>query len=176
MTLAVIAWQIFIFVTIAISGSKRGWVTLGWVVWTLFQVYTLPLSIVQFLTIYLAYQVSKPKQATAHPATGMDHLSSPASAETPKTAANPEPLSTGLYDSEKSEFKVANCKFVYKCNRSWSELTQIPGANEVRFCGTCRESVYFCSNAEELVRNIRAKRCVAFKDEKGVDLVGDVCQ
>jgi len=176
MTLAVIAWQIFIFATIAISGSKRGWVTFGWVIWTLFQVYTLPLSIVQFGTIYLAYQASKPKQADSTTTIEASHISSHASAGNSKTTANSDAPAVGLYDSEKNEFKVANCKFIFKCHRSWSELTPIPGANEVRFCGTCRESVYFCGDAEELVRNVKAKRCVAFKDERGSDHVGDVCQ
>lgn len=61
MGIAVIAWQLFIFFTIFISGSKRGWVTAFWVVWTLAQVYALPLSIVQFFTIFLAYSLAKPK-------------------------------------------------------------------------------------------------------------------
>lgn len=61
MGIAVIGWQLFIFFTIFISGSKRGWVTAFWVIWTLVQVYALPLSIVQFFTIILAYSLAKPK-------------------------------------------------------------------------------------------------------------------
>lgn len=60
MGIAVIVWQIFIFFTIFISGHKRGWVAAFWVIWTLVQVYALPLSIVQFFTIFLAFSLAKP--------------------------------------------------------------------------------------------------------------------
>lgn len=58
---AVIAWQFFIFFTIYISGRRRGWTAAFWVVWTLVQVFALPLSIIQFFTIFLAYSLAKPK-------------------------------------------------------------------------------------------------------------------
>ena len=61
MGIAVIAWQLFIFFTIIVSSSKRGWVAAFWVIWTLVQVYTLPLSVLQFFTIILAYSLAKPK-------------------------------------------------------------------------------------------------------------------
>ena len=60
MSIAVIVWQLFIFFTIFISGSKRGVVALFWVLWTLVQVYALPLSIIQFLTIYISYKLASP--------------------------------------------------------------------------------------------------------------------
>lgn len=63
MSAAVIGWQIFIFVTIFISEGKRGWVAAFWVVWTLAQVYALPLSVIQFLTIYLGYKLAGPAEA-----------------------------------------------------------------------------------------------------------------
>jgi hypothetical protein len=60
MSMAILGWQIFIFFTIAISGRKAGWVSLFWIVWTLAQVFALPLSILQIFTIWLAYSVTKP--------------------------------------------------------------------------------------------------------------------
>lgn len=60
MGVAVIAWQFFILFTIIISGKKRGWATVFWVVWTLVQVYALPLSVIQFFTIWLAHSIAKP--------------------------------------------------------------------------------------------------------------------
>lgn len=58
MSIAVIGWQIFIFVTIFISERNRGWVAAFWVLWTLVQVYALPLSAIQFLTIFLGYKLA----------------------------------------------------------------------------------------------------------------------
>jgi DNA helicase-4 len=55
MSIAIIGWQIFIFITIVVSGRKAGWISAFWVIWTLVQVYALPLSIIQFVTIIIAY-------------------------------------------------------------------------------------------------------------------------
>ncbi len=60
MSIAVIAWQIFIFFTLFISGRKRGWVAAFWVIWTLVQVYALPLSVIQFFTIFVGFSMAKP--------------------------------------------------------------------------------------------------------------------
>jgi len=57
-TIAVIGWQIFIFITIVISGRKAGWASAFWVIWTLVQVYALPLSVIQFITIFIAYSIA----------------------------------------------------------------------------------------------------------------------
>lgn len=69
MTIAILIWQAIIFITIAASGRARGWVVAFWVVWTIVQVVTLPLSVIQFATIAIAYFLfkgSKP-QAAATP-------------------------------------------------------------------------------------------------------------
>lgn len=58
MTIAIIGWQIFIFFTILVSGKKAGWMSLFWVVWTIVQVYGLPLSVIQFITIFVAYKIA----------------------------------------------------------------------------------------------------------------------
>ncbi len=59
MGLAVIAWQVFIIFTLAISGRKRGFVATFWVIWTLAQVYALPLSILQFGSIWLGFILAR---------------------------------------------------------------------------------------------------------------------
>jgi DNA helicase-4 len=58
MSIAIFGWQIFIFFTIVVSGKKAGWVSLFWVVWTVIQVYGLPLSVIQFITIFVAYKIA----------------------------------------------------------------------------------------------------------------------
>lgn len=62
MSVAVIGWQLFIFFTIFISGRNRGWVAAFWALWTLIQVYALPLSIIQFLTIFYGYKLAAPTE------------------------------------------------------------------------------------------------------------------
>ncbi len=58
MIAAIIGWQIFIFITTFISGSYRGWVAAFWVLWTLLQIFALPLSIIQFCTIFYGYKLA----------------------------------------------------------------------------------------------------------------------
>ena len=59
MSFAIAGWQILIFSTIVISGRAAGLTTGFWVIWTFVQIYTLPLSIIQFATILIAYLVAK---------------------------------------------------------------------------------------------------------------------
>ena len=58
MSIAIIGWQIFIFFTIVVSGRKAGWVSAFWVIWTIVQIYALPLSIIQIVTIFIAYSIA----------------------------------------------------------------------------------------------------------------------
>lgn len=53
----ILAWQAIIFFSIALGGRKRGWIVGFWVVWTIFQVFALWLSFVQFGTILLAWLI-----------------------------------------------------------------------------------------------------------------------
>ena len=59
MGIAVIVWQLFIIATLAMSGKKRGLVAAFWVIWTLAQVYALPLSILQFGSIWLGFSLAR---------------------------------------------------------------------------------------------------------------------
>lgn len=58
-SLAVLGWQLLIFTTLVLAGSSRKTIAVLWVIWTIVQVFTLPLSIVQFATIYFGYTVGK---------------------------------------------------------------------------------------------------------------------
>lgn len=49
-----------------------------------------------------------------------------------------------------------------ECPKEWSKLTPTATPN-VRFCGTCKENVFFCSTEEELQANTDARHCVAFE-------------
>lgn len=64
----ILAWQAIIFVSIALGGSKRGWIVAFWVVWTLLQVFALWLSVIQFGTIWLAWSIFGNKAPRVDPA------------------------------------------------------------------------------------------------------------
>lgn len=53
----ILVWQAIIFFSIALGGRKRGWIVGFWVIWTIFQVFALWLSIIQFGTIWLAWTI-----------------------------------------------------------------------------------------------------------------------
>ncbi|KAB8198748.1 AAA family ATPase [Lysobacter maris] len=61
----ILAWQVIIFVSIALGGRKRGWIVGFWVVWTLLQVFALWLSVIQFGTIWLAWSIFGSKTSGA---------------------------------------------------------------------------------------------------------------
>lgn len=59
MGLGILGWQILILVTIVAAGRSRGIAVIFWVIWTAVQVFALPLSLLQFGTIWLGYLISR---------------------------------------------------------------------------------------------------------------------
>jgi hypothetical protein len=59
MSMAIIGYQIVIFLTIYFSGRAAIYAALFWAAWTIIMVFTLPLGILQFITIAIAYSVRK---------------------------------------------------------------------------------------------------------------------
>jgi hypothetical protein len=59
MSLAIIGYQIVIFLTVYLSGRAAIYVAIFWAIWTIIMVFTLPLGILQFITIAIAYSVRK---------------------------------------------------------------------------------------------------------------------
>lgn len=100
MTIAILIWQAIIFLTIACSGRWRGWITAFWVVWTTVQVATLPLSVIQFGTIALAFFMfrgSRPKAIVSPPQPDPEEERRRAEAERQRQEA------FARYQAEKSE-------------------------------------------------------------------------
>lgn len=48
-----------------------------------------------------------------------------------------------------------------QCPKRWENLSLTSQSNE-RFCGTCKETVFFCSTKEELAEHVGQRHCVAF--------------
>lgn len=90
MSIAVVVWQVFIFLTLVISGKRRGWVAAFWAIWTLVQVYALPLSIIQFITIAVGFLVAKPR--TSRPTSAAADI-----------AADPVVPANAIYSTRRSE-------------------------------------------------------------------------
>jgi uncharacterized protein (TIGR02996 family) len=58
--------------------------------------------------------------------------------------------------------EIENCEdlFKFRCPQRWEKLRATEVA-AVRFCDTCRKSVYYCSSLEEAREHARAGHCVA---------------
>lgn len=54
----ILGWQLLILITIIVAGRLRAIATVFWVIWTLVQVFALPLSILQFGTIWLGHTIA----------------------------------------------------------------------------------------------------------------------
>lgn len=63
----------------------------------------------------------------------------------------------------------------FKCPKKWEELSSTDDA-KVRYCGSCRERVYFCDDVEELSVKSREGVCVAFFQEDKRDQQIDYSQ
>jgi len=58
--------------------------------------------------------------------------------------------------------KQCDDRFAFECPKRWSELTKTDRAN-VRFCNTCSDHVYFCTNADEIAEHKHKRHCVAIE-------------
>jgi len=58
MGMGILGWQLLILITIVVAGRSRGIAVIFWVIWTLVQVAALPLSILQFGTIWLGHTIA----------------------------------------------------------------------------------------------------------------------
>jgi len=56
--MGILGWQLLILVTIVAAGRSRGIAVIFWVIWTAVQVFALPLSLLQFGTIWLGHTIA----------------------------------------------------------------------------------------------------------------------
>ena len=69
---------------------------------------------------------------------------------------------------------IRNCRFAFKCDRKWDDLTETR-EGEIRFCNVCEKEVHFCEDDDQLARSVKLNRCVAFLRENEF-LMGDVIE
>ena len=66
-----------------------------------------------------------------------------------------------MIDNQKQAF-IENCKFKFKCNKTWNSLEIKDDYSENRrFCGQCEQDVYFINSEAELQIAILNNYCVS---------------
>jgi hypothetical protein len=63
--------------------------------------------------------------------------------------------------SDDESISIRNCRFAFKCDKKWDDLEETQ-EELIRFCNMCEKEVHFCEDDDELARNVRLNRCVAF--------------
>jgi hypothetical protein len=66
---------------------------------------------------------------------------------------------------------LRNCVLQYKCPNNWDNLKETE-AEDIRFCGECQKEVHFCYGDDDLAKNIRLNRCIAFFDAVMITTMG----
>ena len=52
-------------------------------------------------------------------------------------------------------------EFEYICPKQWSDLQQIEGQPNVRFCSQCSQTVHYCQTIAEAKKHVMDSRCIA---------------
>ena len=78
--------------------------------------------------------------------------------------------------SEVSDFFLANCKFAYRCTKTWESLDKTKDP-EIHFCADCQDSVTFCNSKREIVAALQNRKCIAIYISDGLiesTLIGQI--
>lgn len=67
-----------------------------------------------------------------------------------------------------STASIRNCKFAFRCDRRWADLTPTRDP-DIKFCNGCQQEVFFCHTDAALVEAIVRNRCVAIYVENHLD-------
>jgi hypothetical protein len=65
--------------------------------------------------------------------------------------------------AKKSNRKINNCWWGYKCPQTWGTLKETLNPN-IKFCHECKKDVFKTNSEEELVENIQLNRCMYFSE------------
>lgn len=66
-----------------------------------------------------------------------------------------------------SDYFLANCKFAYRCMKTWESL-QRTSKEDTRYCTECHEEVYYCKTKREIVHALRHRKCIAIYEHEGI--------
>jgi uncharacterized protein (TIGR02996 family) len=65
-----------------------------------------------------------------------------------------------LAQMSRSKIELCQIEFEFVCPRKWENL-QVTHEEQVRFCDSCRQNVYYCHSIEEAQRHAWQRHCVA---------------
>ena len=69
--------------------------------------------------------------------------------------------------------RVVNCRFAFRCDKTWQGLNMIAGVSDARYCTGCRTAVHYCRTQAQVERHAKLGHCVA-AEVGGRILMGDV--
>jgi hypothetical protein len=73
----------------------------------------------------------------------------------------------------KENTKIEQCKFVFKCPKTWGNLERT-NVESVRFCVSCGRNVYLSVTSMQLKENEFYGRCVAIPVTSNAPDTGDI--
>lgn len=115
MGLGILGWQILILVTIVAAGRSRGIAVIFWVIWTAVRVFALPLSLLQFGTIWLGYLISRalfPDRASVASAKPVPPSPAPKLESSKIVLSSAEPRQTPVDGVERQAWDPAKTRLV----------------------------------------------------------------
>ena len=69
-------------------------------------------------------------------------------------------------------YQISNCRLSYECSKSWNDLTDLPGEDDIKYCSACRDTVHRCDNEDELDRLVSEGRCIAYFESELIHTTG----
>lgn len=57
---------------------------------------------------------------------------------------------------------IVNCRFAFKCNMTWRDLSVIEDVQSVRYCSQCETAVHLCMDERQLEAHAAKGHCVAY--------------
>lgn len=96
--MGILGWQLFILITIVMAGRLRNGAVVFWVIWTMLQVFSLPLSLLQFGTIWLGHTIA----AALFPNRPSEPVVASPAPQKPQVPAAPMPTRTTASSAPKS--------------------------------------------------------------------------
>lgn len=63
------------------------------------------------------------------------------------------------------EQEISNCRFAFKCTKTWESLSEIDSSPSVRYCDECETAVHLCTSEKEFVEHAKKNHCISYQVE-----------
>ncbi len=61
---------------------------------------------------------------------------------------------------------IQNCRFAFKCTKTWDALQTVANCPAVRYCSECETAVHLCKSEAEFLEHARKGHCVSLQIER----------